>query len=286
MADWETHLLKRERGRPVIPVEKKQGFDRDGHTTVDTFSSDLVDSFVETFKVLLAMQREKLRLPATNSFEEDLTTLEKLSHSSLLEVLAMTRHSQAGHALASAGTLAESAAVFLNSSPERLVISGPSMFVNFPSSSKLKYTWHSEQNWYPKRRKFLNVWCPIIRDRTQKNSMEVLPESHEKDWFYFSEYTGYGGVFDDNANVQYEIPENFLQEYNGVIPDVKVGEGLFFDGKLVHRSLDNFSESAFFTLVFRVFDYSNDLTLSSNWADIPYNRKSVGWPNINVKPAH
>jgi hypothetical protein len=31
-----------------------------------------------------------------------------------------------------------------------------------------------------------------------------------------------------------------------------------------------------------VFDYSNDLTLSSDWADLPYNKKSMGYPNINI----
>jgi len=38
----------------------------------------------------------------------------------------------------------------------------------------------------------------------------------------------------------------------------------------------------FYTLVFRIYDYTNDLTLSSNWADIPYNRNSFGIPDINV----
>ena len=31
-------------------------------------------------------------------------------------------------------------------------------------------------------------------------------------------------------------------------------------------------------------DAFEDLTLSSNWADLPYNRKSFGFPSINVNP--
>ena len=89
-----------------------------------------------------------------------------------------------------------------------LVVSGPSFFINFPNENTRKYTWHSEQNWYPKRRNFLNVWCPIIIDRDNDNSMELKKGTHEKDWTYFSEYTGYNGIIDPNANVQYEIPEN------------------------------------------------------------------------------
>ena len=73
-----------------------------------------------------------------------------------------------------------------------------------------------------------------------------------------------------------------IGDYNKIIPDVKLTEVLFFDGELVHRSIDDCTNNIIFTLVFRIFDYSNDLTLSSNWADIPYNRKSLGYPNINV----
>ena len=113
-------------------------------------------------------------------------------------------------------------------------------------------------------------------------SMELKKGTHEKDWTYSSEYTGYNGIIDPNANVQYEIPENLISGYESIIPKVKIGEAIFFDGKSVHRSLDNNSDIPYFTIVFRVFDYSNDLTLSSNWADIPYNRQSIGFPDINV----
>jgi ectoine hydroxylase-related dioxygenase (phytanoyl-CoA dioxygenase family) len=199
----------------------------------------------------------------------------------------MARNTSIGHKLAGNEKIQSFANALLNNSSaekNKLIISGPSFFINIPHNFERKYTWHSEQNWYPKRRKFLNIWCPVFNDRTNDDSMAVMPGSHKKDWFYFSEYTGYEGKIDETANVQYEIPSSFLEEYKPYIPSVKVGEGLFFNGKLVHRSLDNISKKPQFTIVFRVFDYSQDLTLSSNWADIPYNRKSIGIPEINVNP--
>ena len=243
-----------------------------------------MSSFVGAFKDLLSMQCKKLNIDFSNDLYHDVQALNKTSSSALNEVLAMARNTRFGHLLASNQNLIEQSAVFLGAPKDQLIISGPSFFVNIPSNDERKYTWHSEQNWYPKRRNFLNIWCPIIEDRISDNSMAVMCGSHQKDWFYFSEYTGYDGKFDATANVQYEIPSSFLSEYTEEVPKVKIGQGLFFNGKLVHRSLDNKTGVPFFTIVFRVFDYSNDLTLSSNWADIPYNRKSLGWPEIRVKP--
>ena len=256
----------------------------DGYAVRNILPRSDLTSFVEAFKALLSMQCKKLGVHYSKDLYKEVQALNKVSSSALSEVLAMARNTRSGHLLASNQNLLEQSAVFLDAPKDQLIISGPSFFVNIPDNNERKYTWHSEQNWYPKRRNFLNIWCPIIEDRANSNSMAVMRGSHQKDWFYFSEYTGYDNKFDSAANVQYEIPASFLTSYAEEIPSVKVGEGLFFDGKLVHRSLDSPSDRPLFTIVFRVFDYSNDLTLSSNWADIPYNRKSLGWPEIRVQP--
>ena len=112
------------------------------------------------------------------------------------------------------------------------------------------------------------------------NSIALKLESHKKDWFHFSEYQGYNGNYNKESYVQYEIPENFIKNYKTFVPKVRKNEGLIFNGKIVHRSIDTKSKKILFALSFRVYDYSNDLTLSSNWADVPYNRKSFGIPNI------
>jgi hypothetical protein len=246
------------------------------------YTNEELIEFTDTFKDLVYMQMKKMRLNVTFNLDKDLIDLNTKNPEALGEVLSMARNSSAGHRLAS-NRLLEKAGCELLNTKSKVIISGPSFFVNIPSNNARKYTFHSEQNWYPKRRNFLNVWVPIISDRIDNTSMEVCSKSHLKDWFYFSEYTGYDGKFDKDANIQYEIPDNLIKGYDKIIPDVKLTEALFFDGKLVHRSIDNSTEKVLFTIVFRIFDYSNDLTLSSNWADIPYNRKSLGFPNIDVQ---
>ena len=45
-----------------------------------------------------------------------------------------------------------------------------------------------EQNWYPKRRNFLNIWCPIFQNRIKKprktTRKKILGHSEKKkEWF-------------------------------------------------------------------------------------------------------
>jgi len=269
-------------------AEMSDNFREHGFVTDQVFSKEDLSDFVLTFKELLDMQLRKLSIERCDDINKAAVALSNRSSQALSEVLMMARHTSAGHKLSSSEILRASSHRLLSHqskiSEKALMISGPSFFVNIPDNNARKYTWHAEQNWYPKRRNFLNVWCPILLDRIEDNSMMVMSGSHKKDWIYFSEYTGYDGVMDPSANVQYEIPTSFLTAYKAVTPKVRAGEGLFFDGKLVHRSINNSSKNVLFTMVFRVFDYSEDLTLASNWADIPYNRKSISVPEINVNP--
>ena len=268
-------------------AEMSDNFREHGFVTDQVFSKEDLSDFVLTFKELLDMQLRKLSIERCDDINKAAVALSNRSSQALSEVLMMARHTSAGHKLSSSEILRASSHRLLSHqskiSEKALMISGPSFFVNIPDNNARKYTWHAEQNWYPKRRNFLNVWCPILLDRIEDNSMMVMSGSHKKDWFYFSEYSGYGGAIDESANVQYEIPSTFLSDYTAEIPPVNSGEGLFFSGNLVHRSLDNVSKKTLFAMVFRLFDYSEDLTLSSNWADLPYNRKTISVPEINVK---
>ena len=265
--------------------KKLQEYIDKGWTVENTFSKKDLNEFQDTLLDLVGMQLKKLGIKPSIELDLDIKKLNKKNSNALSECLSMSRNTKAGHNLSSTDKLVSLASTLLNDNlnlEQRVIISGPSIFVNIPNDNKRKYTWHSEQNWYPKRRNFLNVWCPLSSDRIKKNSMAVMSKSHKEDWFYFSEYTGYEGSNSNDMNVQYEVPPSFLKDYKSEVPKVKVGEGLFFNGKLVHRSIDNVSKKALLTMVFRVFNYSDDLTLSSNWADLPYKGDSLGAPNLVV----
>ena len=171
-----------------------------GFATAELFVQEDLNALTSTFAELLNVQMRKVNLDITGDLQNDISKLNNLSSVALNEVLGMVRNTSAGHKLASNSRLRKYSDLFLSSKEggddRKLIISGPSFFVNMPSTNERKYTWHAEQNWYPKRRNFLNVWCPIFDDRVNNDSMAVMAGSHKKDWFYFSEYSGYGGAID------------------------------------------------------------------------------------------
>lgn len=62
----------------------------------------------------------------------------------------------------------EYCASVLGSKYNSLMLDGPALFVNRPNTQRLLYKWHSEAHYYPKRRRFLNVWFPIFLKKTRK----------------------------------------------------------------------------------------------------------------------
>jgi hypothetical protein len=164
------------------------------------------------------------------------------------------------------------------------LLEGPGLFVNRPSEQRLLYKWHSEAHYYPKRRRFVNVWLPIFGKRDRHNgAMSVLPKSHHMIWD-FAEYQGYNidTLGKKNHFVQYEVPQDELTDY---LPaeytvDLDPGDVIFFDRNLVHRSNLNLSSNYGFAVVARIWCPAEDLTLAGNMAVTPYGGDPGGRPGL------
>jgi hypothetical protein len=170
----------------------------------------------------------------------------------------------------------EFCAELIDGNPKTTLIEGPALFVNMPTVQRLLYKWHSEALYYGKRRRFVNVWLPMFGDRTQENgAMSVLPRSHKRVWdaSLMAEYTGYDKDSQDAKNhfVQFEIPQNFLTQYGEPVHcESSRSDVIFFDRNLIHTSNANTSHDLSFAVVLRVWDPSDDLTLSGNMEATPY----------------
>lgn len=174
-------------------------------------------------------------------------------------------------------------AALLGSDPHGLLVYGPAFFISRPNTTRLLYKWHSEAHYMPKRRRFINVWMPLFGDRTRENgAMLFKVGSHKRD-FPFSEYQGFDGAGQANHFTQFEIPDNFLESYPTHVCETKRGDAILFDRALVHCSGQNQSSDYAFALVFRIWDPSEDLTLSGAIEARPYGG-DVGRPGLIVDP--
>lgn len=171
----------------------------------------------------------------------------------------------------------------LGSQKNRVLIDGPALFVNRPNTDRLLYKWHSEAHYYPKRRRLLNIWLPLFDKKTKENgTMSFKVETHRRD-FPFSDYQGYNKETQNKSNyfVQYEIPSNLLAEYKEHWCEVKPKDLIIFQKNLVHTSNQNFSQKYSVAVVARVWDPTDDLTLSGSIGATPYGG-NVGRSNLVV----
>lgn len=167
----------------------------------------------------------------------------------------------------------------LKCSVGELLVDGPGLLINRPNTTRLLYKWHSEAHYYPKRRRFLNIWFPVFADKTKDNGvMSVKLGSHKRDWPFVEYQEG------PNAFRQFEIPENFVTEFQEHTCESKRGDLIIFDRNLVHRSNPNRSDKYSFACVVRVWTPEDDLTLAGDFEVTPYGGDKGGRANLVVNP--
>jgi hypothetical protein len=171
----------------------------------------------------------------------------------------------------------------LGSDTRSLLVDGPAVFINRPNTERLLYRWHSEAHYYPKRRKLLNIWFPLFVGKTKNNGTMSFKEGSHKESFPFVEYHGYKSKSEkSNTVTQFEIPANFLTEFSEHWCEANVGDLIIFDRNMVHTSNPNTSQDYSAAVVARVWDPSEDLTLSGEIGATPYGG-NIGRQNLVVK---
>ncbi len=139
---------------------------------------------------------------------------------------------------------------------------------SIPSNRSRLYTYHSEAHWLPLRKNFINCWLPLFRNKTQNNgTMFVKPFSHI-DTHEFYEYQGHDSISSKDFYTQYEVPETGA--YQEIALSTNVGDVVFFDRNLLHKSEINIGNEVGYLFINRFFDLSRDLTISANLGLRPY----------------
>ena len=130
-----------------------------------------------------------------------------------------------------------------------------------PNDERRTYGWHQEIFYTILNTRFLQTWCPLLRDSTIENgTIEVCIGSHKKG---IAKQTW--NETKDRAR-QIIVDKNLVKKYEQKPIPMKLGEILFFDPHLFHRSGHNSTKDQ---IRFSLVGMWNDTTHKTFRAPLP-----------------
>jgi hypothetical protein len=107
-----------------------------------------------------------------------------------------------------------------------------------PGDERRTYGWHQEVFYTIPESRYIQTWCPVIRDTTAANgTIWIAPGSHKE------------GIAKQSWNeidgraTQIIVDQCIVNKYPQIQLEMSVGDVLFFDGKLSHKSGSNTTEN-------------------------------------------
>ncbi len=116
--------------------------------------------------------------------------------------------------------------------------------LDLPKDDRRNVKWHQEVFYSIPKSEFLQTWSPLIRDTTIENgSIEICPTSH-KNGIANQSYDP-----DSNTPTPYTVEEKEIEKYHPLRTEMKLGDFMIFNSRLIHRSGVNLSKEIRFSLV-------------------------------------
>ena len=142
--------------------------------------------------------------------------------------------------LVSDDKIVDNVAKFLNVKPSDISISEPMCRLDVPNDKRNALEWHQERSFFPQNRDgshSLVCWIPLTNVTEEMGAIHISPESHK------------GGLIIPERNEkkngsstrQISVPEEHIKKYEDLIVPVDVGDVVFLNMLLFHRSGVNIS---------------------------------------------
>ena len=131
-------------------------------------------------------------------------------------------------------------AKFLKIEPSDLAISEPMCRLDVPNDKRNVLDWHQERSFFPQNRNGLNglvCWIPLMDITEEIGPIHISPRSHTEGQLKLSSI----GKKDVSYTTQIPVPDEFVDKYEDLAVPVNVGDAVFFNMLLFHRSGQNIS---------------------------------------------
>lgn len=124
--------------------------------------------------------------------------------------------------------------------------------MDFPKDKTTLYDWHQEVFFTIPRSNMIQTWSPLINNTNSKNgTIRILPGSHKL------------GIPEQkilkikNRRTQITLIKRILKKFKPINLNAKVGDMIFFSGKLFHSSGNNSSKQVRYSMVGMYHDTQN-----------------------------
>lgn len=176
---------------------------------------------------------------------ECLFRLEKKNHEYIRRIHDALRECPALLRIISSRRICESVNLLLGQKRGTVLFPRPhSVRIDMPYDQAFVLDWHQEVHYAPKEANLVQLWAPAVTDVTLENgALRVLPGSHN------------GGIaktidfVPEFGHAQYTVVPEQVANYEEKIVEMKRGDVLLFDKRLIHRSGKNTSTTPRLTMI-------------------------------------
>lgn len=238
--EWEMYQSFRDNGFIVLE---------------DAISSEMSEDLtIELLHLVRAQNCQEVQVPDIEELDQGsrvelllkcLYALEQKDHEYIRRIHDALRECPALLRVISSRRICETVNVLLGQKHEKVLFPRPhSVRIDMPHDEAFVLKWHQEVHYAPKDANLVQLWAPAVNDITLENgALRVLPGSHN------------GGIaktidfVPEFGHAQYTVVPEHIAKYDEKIVEMKRGDVLLFDKRLIHRSGLNSSTTPRLTVI-------------------------------------
>ncbi len=183
----------------------------------------------------------------TELFHQKLIELRKNSPEDFGAIYDSLKTSLSLTQLVTDDNIVDNVAKLLKIKTSDLSISEPMCRLDVPNDNRNALDWHQERSFFPQNRDGMNglvSWIPLTDITDEMGAIHISPKSHLEGQLKL--------LSNEKQNASYTtqipVPDEFIEKYEDVAVPVNVGDVVFFNMLLFHRSGQNTSNQVRFAI--------------------------------------
>ena len=130
--------------------------------------------------------------------------------------------------------------------PSDFSVSDQMVRLDVPEDVRNIHGWHQERSFFPQNRSGLNglvCWIPLNKATKENGAIHICVGSHKEGLLSTKREEKKDGSY----TTQISVPEDYVKKYEDIMVETNVGDAVFFNMLLFHRSGKNITNRVRFS---------------------------------------